>query len=248
MPDYVTNKIFLTFLGPNSLEETIHILLKYSRNLNLDAKLKLLPEHNFSDAELIKLQSQYHIAEDRDNFDYILSIDKIISMEGLYRKKNKVNLFKKSYKYSIAFEDLKLINVQKKILKFVNDWFRNHHNPQAINSSEQTAICKLLKHSQDLNPKVICVYVKNELVGFSIFELFNKEYAVHAFQKARREYKGVYEFLYHNLAIYLKQQECLYLNIEQDLGIEGLRQAKVAYNPTFLKKYTITHKKLPHKV
>ncbi len=243
MPDYVTNKSLMTFLGSNLIEETINTLLEYSQQLGLEAVLRLLPEHNFKDYDLSKLHSKYHLVEDRDNFDYILSVDKVASMTGLYRKRNKVNLFKKNYKYKIIIEDLNQKEVQNKILKFVKDWFKNHKNPQAVNDNELIAINKLLRHSQELNPKVMCVYVEGELAGFSIFELFNKEYAIHAFQKAKRDYKGIYEFLYHNLANYLKEKKCVYLNIEQDLGIEGLRQAKLGYNPHFLKKYTITHKR-----
>lgn len=247
MPDYVTNKSFITFLGSNSIEETINALLEYSQSLGLETVLRILPEHNFNNYDLTKLHPKYHLAEDRDNFDYVLSIDKLASMSGLYRKKNKVNLFKKTYKYKITIENLNQKRVQRKVLEFVKDWFENHKNPRAINNNEIIAINKLLKYSKELNPKVLCLYVEGALVGFSIFELFNKEYAIHAFQKANREYKGVYEFLYYNLANYLKKQKFQYLNIEQDLGIEGLRQAKLGYNPHFfLKKYIISHKKSSH--
>lgn len=240
MPDYTTNKAFITFLGSNKLEETMDTLLNYSQTQNMESVLRLLPEHNFKGYDLTKLEPKYHIQEDRDNFDYILSIEKLSSMNGLFKKRNKVNLFQKTYKYKITFEDLKEELVQRKILELTKYWFQN--NPDAANANEMQAIQKILSHAKELNPMAICVYVENQLVGFSIFEIFNKNYAVHAYQKAKREYKGIYEFLYHQMANYLKEQNCTYLNIEADLGLEGLRRAKLGYNPQFLKKYTISHR------
>lgn len=243
MPDYITNQSFVTFLGSNAVPETINTLMEYCQSINLEAVLRLLPEHNFKNYDLTKLNPKYHLKEDRNNFDYILSIDTLASMAGLYRKKNKINLFKKSYEHKITIEDLNQKTVQIKILRFVKNWFKNHQKPQSVKNNELIAINRLLKYSKEFNPKVLCVYVQGQLVGFSIFELFNKEYAIHAYQKAKREYKGVYEFLYYNLANYLKKHKFQYLNIEQDLGIEGLRQAKLGYNPSFLKKYTISHRR-----
>jgi len=246
MPDYVSNKSFLTFLGSNKIEETINTLLNYCKNQNLEAVLRLLPEHNFKDYNLSKLHPKYHLLEDRDSFDYILSIEKLSTMQGLYSKKNKLNLFQKNYKYKVAVEDLNKKSVQKRVMDFSENWFKTHTKKEAINKNELVAIEKILKHSKELNAQVICVYINNELIGFSIFEIFNKDYAIHGFQKANRDYKGIYEFIYHQMANYLKKQNCLYLNIEQDLGLKGLREAKLGYNPQFLKKYTISDKDTKH--
>ncbi|MEK7617180.1 MAG: phosphatidylglycerol lysyltransferase domain-containing protein [Patescibacteria group bacterium] len=242
MPDYISNKSFLTFLGSNKIEHTIETLLDYCNKQNLEAVLRLLPEHNFKNHDLSKLHPKYELKEDRDNFDYLLSIEKISTMQGLYSKKNKVTQFQKSYKYKVLIEDLNKKSVQSKIIKFARSWFKNHHKRRVVNENELVAIEKILKHSRKLNPKVICVYVDNKLIGFSIFELINKDYAHHGFQKANRDYKGIYEFIYMEMAKYLKGLGASHLNIEQDLGLEGLREAKLGYQPTFLKKYTISHK------
>ncbi len=242
MPDYVSNKTFITFLGSNKIEETIDTLLNYSKDQNLEAVLRLLPEHNFKDYDLSKVHPKYDFAEDRDSFDYILSVEKLSTMQGLYSKKNKLNLFQKNYNYKVAIEDLNEKSVQDKIMEFSKNWFKTHTKQEAVNKNELVAIKKILKHSKALNAQVICVYIDNELIGFSIFEVFNKDYAIHGFQKANRDYKGIYEFIYHQMANYLKKQNCLYLNIEQDLGLEGLREAKLEYKPQFLKKYSIKRK------
>jgi hypothetical protein len=58
------------------------------------------------------------------------------------------------------------------------------------------------------------------------------------FEKGLPEYSGIYQainqmFLEHNRTYSL-------VNREQDLGDEGLRQAKLSYNPTgFVRKYRV---------
>jgi hypothetical protein len=60
--------------------------------------------------------------------------------------------------------------------------------------------------------------------------------------KGDTNYKGVYSFLVSESARQLLKKGKKYTNIEQDLGLPGLRQAKRSYAPAvMLKKYTITY-------
>ena len=62
-------------------------------------------------------------------------------------------------------------------------------------------------------------------------------FAVH-FEKAIEEYKGIYQFVNQAFAASLPRFFTL-INREQDLGNEGLRQAKMTYRPCgYVQKYT----------
>jgi hypothetical protein len=91
----------------------------------------------------------------------------------------------------------------------------------------------------------MCVFVDGLLRGFTVFEQVTKEYAILSFQKADKSYPGIFEFLNHSIALYLHKRGCMFMNMEQDLGIPGLRQAKRKYDPTYLKKYSIRPKMTP---
>ena len=62
-------------------------------------------------------------------------------------------------------------------------------------------------------------------------------FAIH-FEKAIDSYKGIYQFMNQAFAAYLPNF-FTYINMEQDLGDDGLRQAKMTYRPSgFVKKYS----------
>ena len=56
------------------------------------------------------------------------------------------------------------------------------------------------------------------------------------FEKAREDVDGAYTAINYEFARYLrlKYPQIRYLDREDDLGLEGLRKAKLSYNPTVL--------------
>ena len=63
-----------------------------------------------------------------------------------------------------------------------------------------------------------------------------KTYLVH-FEKGDSNYKGVYQFI-NNATVKNLPESVLFINREQDLGDEGMRQAKLTYRPCgFINKY-----------
>ena len=56
------------------------------------------------------------------------------------------------------------------------------------------------------------------------------------FEKALEQYDGAYPAINREFARYLhnKYPELTHLNREDDMGLEGLRKAKMSYNPTTL--------------
>jgi hypothetical protein len=63
-------------------------------------------------------------------------------------------------------------------------------------------------------------------------------YCVH-FEKAIDSYKGIYQFINQQEALSLPES-ITYINREQDVGDEGLRQAKMTYRPAkFVEKYVV---------
>jgi len=79
--------------------------------------------------------------------------------------------------------------------------------------------------------------------GFLLGEPLNDDTFTIHFAKADIRYKGIYQFLFSRFACdFCPDYE--YMNLEQDLGNEGLRKTKVSYRPDLMAhKYRASLKK-----
>ena len=81
--------------------------------------------------------------------------------------------------------------------------------------------------------------VDGKIIGYIIAEELDGEIIDTRFEKAFISYSGSYQALYY---LFLQRQASKYVfvNREEDMGMEGLRVAKMSYRPScFVKKYRI---------
>lgn len=240
MEDYVTAEIFYMFIGSFSIPETIADLFAFLKEQGKKQELCLIPEESLKN-EFSLLEKIYSIEEDRDNFDYILSVEDVAEMKGkkLHQKRKLLNTFNKNYSPVVHDFTINDPEVKKIVFDFLEIWKKNKGEYDSKN--EEIALQNLFSGlSHEKNIYILVVELEQTVIGFSIFEVLENGYAVGDFLKGDIQYKGIYEFLHYKIANFLKQNNVTYYNIEQDLGIEGLRRSKLDYNPEFfLKKYTI---------
>ncbi|UTY32027.1 DUF2156 domain-containing protein [Treponema putidum] len=179
------------------------------------------------------------IEEDRDNFDYVYLRKDLAELKGkdFHKKKTHINKFEKSYD-KIKIEPLTLENVDdaKKVLE---EWNRTKVTSNPENSDYEAALDALSILSRTSMMGII-LYVWDEPVAWTLAEITqNNKTAVILFEKALASYKGSFQYINYAFAGYLPEY-IEFINREQDLGDEGLRQAKMTYKPIkFIKKYRI---------
>jgi uncharacterized protein len=243
--EYDGKGFFYSFLGKNKIPQTINELFRLSVKKGYPSLLKLISEHTLSHHGIERLNTQFHIEEDLNNFDYILSVDKLSEMGGkkLHQKRKYLNQFLRKYKnrYKVITTDVYDKVIQKELMKLINLW-KAKKDKGDTNENEMIALKRTFNNAHHFNIKVDCVYIDGLLKGFSIYEIINRDYAIGSFQKADFHIEGIYPFLYYFMANNLKKLNCKYINIEQDLGLEGLRRSKKDYDPEYLKKYIISPK------
>jgi uncharacterized protein len=242
--DYLSNEIILSFIGNKKLNKTIELLLKHAKNEGINPTLKLIPKSNFNKQNYVF--TKWVINEDRDNFDYIYKTSEISKLKGskFEKKRNKINKFlneNKFLKYRIV--NLMEENENTNLIRVFNKWVIKKGKNKSETNHEKIALQRLLKDSKTFNLLCIGVYKTNSLLGFAITELLGNSYAVFHFVKADPSIKGIYEFIFWNCAKELSKRGYKYMSREQDMGILGLREAKMSWRPKiFLKKYTISLK------
>jgi len=172
--------------------------------------------------------------EDRDNFDYLYYRKDLAELSGkkYHKKKNHVNHFKNTY------PDHEQKPVSKETIPAANEildkWRQN-----SLQDGDYKASKEALDLFDVLALKGTVFFVSGNPAAYCLGESIarGRMFAIH-FEKAIDEYKGIYQFMNQSFAESLPRFFTL-INREQDLGNEGLRQAKMTYRPCgFVQKYT----------
>jgi hypothetical protein len=239
--DYITEEPFYSFIGDNNIQETVELLMDLSDKSGISPTLKLVPEDSVMADPL--LCTEFKITEDRDSFDYILSIRSIVDLTGnkFYKHKNVINRFKATYpEYELRDLDFNDPCVREDVLKMVVRWAELTSHSKEETQNELNAVSRVMDAHKSFELISLGVYVDDQMVAFSMEEALPNEYAIAHFGKADKNYIGVYKLIEHESAKLLLAKGCKWLNYEQDLGIEGLRRTKELWYPVkYLKKYTI---------
>lgn len=171
--------------------------------------------------------------ETRNDFDYMYLREQLTTLSGrkLQAKRNHISRFKRDYPdyQYYAIDD-----------NFLQEYYDAIMSLTERIPDEQTAILYMLNHFSALQLSGGYIIVDNQLVAFTIGEVVDSmNMAIVHIEKASLDYHASFqiinrEFVSHSL------QSAMYVNREQDLGIEGLRKTKLSYHPDhFIEKSDI---------
>lgn len=98
---------------------------------------------------------------------------------------------------------------------------------------ESKLVVYAIRHRKELGMIGGALRVQGEVVAITLGERLTDDTFVVHFEKAYAEIQGAYpminrEFVRHELSGYT------YVNREEDLGVEGLRKAKLSYRPEII--------------
>ena len=237
-PDYVIGEHFISFLGGNLVESTARILLDEAESTTAERSLQLVPEIG---ALALRGSGAFEVKEEPDMSDYIISLSKLALMEGKEFRhfRRYVRAFLRENPHAQPKQlDLSDPNSQKAILKVFTE--REAAKNDNDSGYELQAIKNLLQNS-NLYPLITYgLEIDDQLRAFIICEVVDEEWTIGHFWKADIGYSGIYSYLMHHTSKALSQLGISKMNIQQDLGMEGLRRFKNFMRPVAsLKKYTI---------
>lgn len=175
------------------------------------------------------------VTEDRDNSEYLYDGQKLKTLSGkkLHSKKNHYNQFIKNNNYS--FKDLK--DCMDDALDMEERWLKEKSSDFTIGEYEGIKNC--FKNWDLLNLKGIAIFVDDVCQGFTISEDTSENSVLCHVEKANDSIKGAFTFV-NSQNIVLNHPNAEIVNREQDLGIEGLRKAKLSWKPIgFVDKFKI---------
>lgn len=240
--DYTSGHPFLTFLGTERVTETVEELLEHSEAEFGTKELHLVPEVT---ASLID-SSLYAVEESRDHFDYICDVSQHLEYPGKERKAHRT-LLRQFHDAYPEFERVSLDLSSAKVRKEVSDIYKRWDETRGfLTTSESFAYERFLDSIESLTYAAVGLRVAGTLIAFHIASLPPGTCADALFSKADIAYRGVYPTLDFAVAHDLLARGYTHMNIQQDLGIPGLRKAKESLFPAYyLKKYSVREKVVP---
>lgn len=175
---------------------------------------------------------------DRGMEDYVYNADDLRNLTGrrYQPKRNHINRFMAEYP-DFRYEQLTRERFGE-CMQLEREWRRAHEGHTSELCAEQRAMQRAFAHFDRLGLIGGCIYVGDKLVAFTYGSPINDHtFCVHV-EKADTEYDGAFTIINREFVAHLPEQYTL-IDREEDLGIPGLRQAKLSYHPAFLeKKYT----------
>lgn len=224
------------------LREGFEFAKKYFNDeLGIKMKMYLVDEEAVNILNLS--EDEYIIEEDRDYFDYVYDAEKMRNLSGkkYHKKKNHVNSFMKEYEGRYEFR-LMCCMEEGYVQEFLDKWREDRQIEDEYNrvDYEIEGIKYILDNCKMLKMRMGGVFIDGNLEAISIgsYNGVEKTAYIHV-EKANPGIRGLYPFINRE---FLRQgfEEAEFVNREDDMGLEGLRKAKLSYHPVKLvKKYNI---------
>lgn len=189
-----------------------------------------------------KYKNEYQLIPERDAFDYIYLQSNLANLSGkkYHSKRNHISSFSK--KYNWQFKEIFEEDIQE-VLECADKWYAfNALRYDRYMECEKQGIKTVLQNFRLFNMKGGAVYVDGVMVAFTLGSPINSEIFDIHIEKALPQYAEAYTVINNEFAKILGDYK--FINREDDMGLEGLRKAKLSYKPDILlKKYFCIPKK-----
>ena len=170
----------------------------------------------------------------KDKSDYLYLRDKLVTLSGkkLQPKRNHISKFKRLYP---NYEYLPLsIEMAGDCIRLGEEWCQtNDSGMLRAMQAEQRMIRYALSHMDELHIVGGTLWVEGRMVAFTFGSRINGEAFDVCVEKADTSYEGAYAMI-NNEFVSRLPEDIIYINREEDLGLEGLRKAKLSYYPDLI--------------
>lgn len=205
--------------------------------------IRLLPFHMIDIIEKAK-PNQMEFISDRPNYDYVYKSIDLMELKGrkYHSKRNHLNHFKSHFSYEYVnlrpemADECIALNAKLNDDKFIDP------KEMELLKMEEKALITAFENFDEAGYIGGAIKINGEVEAFTMGgPLGKKSISVHV-EKANHQIRGLYQAINNEFckanANYVK-----YVNREEDMGLAGLRKAKMSYRPfKYIEKYVATFK------
>lgn len=216
------------------VKPTLDAIISDSQKRGIPCRITCLTA---GDKELLEswYPGQFYFQPDRDSYDYVYAVDALADLKGkkLQSKRNHCNRFWQTYPHC-ALEPITEENTPA-VEAMLEDWYaaKLAADPTASFYLEQAAIRRALQHREVLGMEGLVLVCDDKIIAMTMGSALSEDtFDIH-FEKALEGYDGAYAAINREFARHLREKypKLQWLNREDDMGLEGLRKAKLSYHP-----------------
>lgn len=223
-------------IGGGELEPAILELKEDAGFHGVPLKIRGMTKESLTQLEAI-FPNQFDISEDRNIFDYVYSLEKMTTLAGkkLHGKRNHINRFIENNDWS--FEPITPGTLHQ-CMDIYRQWAREvDHDIH----DEARAMWRIFNNYEELGLEGGILRSGGEVIGFTMGERLSSDTYIAHVEKAVSSIQGAYPMINREFSRFIKERypDMLYVNREDDMGLENLRKAKHSYYPEFMvEKFT----------
>ena len=229
--------VYLFPVGPGDRKAALDAIIGDARERGIPCRLTGLLAEDCETVERL-YPGQFRFHHDRDSYDYVYDINGLAELRGkkYQKKRNHLNRFLSLYPDCHGAPVTK--ENDKEVRQMIEKWYvlREQEDPSADFHMEKAAIFKALEHRKELGMECFALYINNACVAMSMASpLSETVFDIH-FEKALDKFEGVYAAINYFFTRYIREKygAVKYLNREDDMGLPGLRNAKLSYRPDYM--------------
>ncbi len=238
----------MPYCKEEKLPEYFELLRRYF-NEELHCPLRI----DLADEDAIKAlglddDPAFEVEEEFDLKDYLYDAEELRTLPGkkYQKKRNLVNKFMKEYEGRWEYKTLCCVD-EYFLEEFMKVWIKNRL-AEGVESkdtliSEKDGLVTLLRNCDKVTYRIGGIFIDEMMEAFTIGSYNSREkMAVISVEKGNSEIPGIYQVINQQFLLN-SYEEAELVNREDDMGMDGLRQAKESYNPVdFARKYRVCQK------
>jgi len=236
---------YLMPIGEMNLQRSLQIIIDDTKENNIKFIMKQVTSEMW-DIINISMPDTFQYQNDRDNYEYIYLSERLIKLPGrnMQSKRNHINHFKFDNQHW-NYIPITTIEELEECSEMLDKW-ENLNFDKARQSLRYDYIATkiLMKNFHFFMLKGGAIKINDKIVAFTIGEQLTDDTFVIHVEKAFNDINGAYAIINQQFAEH-EASNYLYINREEDMGLEYLRKAKMSYHPDILlQKKVLTLKEI----
>ena len=217
--------------GPGVNKETIGLLMADAKKRGIPLRLAGL---NTQDVEHLEdwFPGAFRFHCGRDGHEYVYAIDDLAELKGkkYQPKRNHINRF------LLEYPDARILPMNDETLPdaeaLANRWYQRRTDEEDA-GMEHVALGRAFANYKELGLEGLVMYVGEQVVAMTMGSFLSEDTVDVHFEKADTDYTGASAVINRAFARHIRDKypAVKFLNREDDMGLEGLRKAKLSYHP-----------------